>query len=274
MIRSIAEELHFPTEAVTVLSAACQKLEGKLDAPRETLFAGESFAEQLKALVEETGVHPYTADMVLLLYAALTLRQKYKEKQLPDALFLDTMADLRYKLYECKKVYGVWGTFVGSWFPGFYQMTRFALGRLQYEQVPLKYDYKHLRAGETVLNCHIPSSGPVTREAVLDSLKKAYAFYGYEGLMPLVCNSWMLYPPHYTVYPEGGNLRDFFDLFTVLHTKEDPENKNLWRLTGRMDGVVPEETTLQRNFKAYLEAGHCMGGGYGILLFDGEKIIK
>ena len=274
MIIALAKEIGFPEESLETLARAYSKLEGRMEEGHNALLNSGSFMDFMNPLAEETGVHPYTAHMVCLLYTALTLREKYREKGISDAIFLDTVTDLRYKLLECWKVYGVWGTFVGGWYTGFYRFDRFALGRLQYEKVALKCDYKHLKEGDTVLNCHIPSSGPVTRESVLDSLKKAYEFYGYSGLMPLVCSSWMLYQPHYEVYPENGNLRDFFDLFEILSSKEDPNNNNLWRVTNRMDGVVPEDTTLQRRLKAYLDAGNCMGGGYGILLFDGEKIIK
>ncbi|MBQ8894974.1 MAG: DUF5596 domain-containing protein [Clostridia bacterium] len=274
MIKALAVELGFPEEAILSLSADYQKMEGQMDAARAALYAEGDYKEMIRALAEEVGVHPYAADMVFALYCALPLREKYREKGLPDTLFIENMEDLRFKLMECKRVYDVWGSFVAVWFRGFYLMKRFKLGRLQYEQIGLKYNYRHLKEGDSVLKCHIPSCGPVTRESVLDSLKKAYEFYGYEGLMPVVCNSWMLYPPHYEVYPEGGNMRSFFELFEILSTKEDPENKDLWRITNRMDDVIPEDTTLQRRFKAYLEAGNCMGSGYGILLFDGQKIIK
>lgn len=280
MIKALAGELGFPGEAVLTLAEAYQKMEGRMDAARAALFAGETlsadphaFSDEIAALAEEVGVHPYTADMVFALYCALTLRGIYREKGLPDERFLDTMEDLRFKLMECKKVYGIWGSFVAFWFRDFYLLKRFKLGRLQYEKAAARVDYKHIKEGDTVLNCHIPSCGPLPRDAVLDSLKKAYEFYGYKDLMPVVCNSWMLYPPHYEVFPEGGNLRAFYDLFNIRQTKVDPQNSNLWRITDRMDGVLPENTTLQRRFKAYLEAGNCMGSGYGMLLFDGEKII-
>jgi len=59
---------------------------------------------------------------------------------LTDELFWDTIADLKFKLIECHDVYGIWGTFVASWYPWFYTMHRFKLGRLQYEAVHFSGD--------------------------------------------------------------------------------------------------------------------------------------
>ena len=277
----LMQKLQFPPEAVAALSEAYKKMEGKMDHARAALFAREkiateksNFSGEIAELAEQEQVHPYTADMVFALYCALQLREVYREKGYPEALYWETVVDLRYKLMECYHVYGIWGSFVAYWFRDFFLCERFKLGRLQYEWQKLKYPYKELEEGTPVLNCHIPSSGPIPKEEVLDSLKRAYEFYGFNGLMPVVCQSWMLYPPHYEFFPEGGNLRDFQDAFTILNAKEDPKKLSLWRITNRMDDVVPTHTRLLRRLKAYLDAGKGMGSGYGILLFDGEKIIR
>ena len=51
------------------------------------------------------------------------------------------MMDLHYKLDECSLVYGTVGTFVAPWFSGFFNMTRFGLGRLQFEITNTKEEY-------------------------------------------------------------------------------------------------------------------------------------
>ena len=157
------------------------------------------------------------------------------------------------------------------------------LGRLEYERVAFPFDdYKGVvKKGETVYSCHIPSSGPVTRESVIESLKKAHDFFADElkdGILPVYCSSWMLYPAHCEVYAEGSNLRKFYDLFDIIAQTEDKTNHNFWRIfdvdySPETFESAPERTTLQRSFKSYIRQGNCMGTGKGILLFDGEKIL-
>lgn len=286
MIASLCRTFNFPEEAALSMQGDFDRMIAVpggteiLMSAMDDLFLGEGtlYAEAVKGLAEQAGVHRYAAEMVFGLCCARHLRYFYRQKGWPEDLFLNTMDDLRVKLWECKDNYDVWGTFVGYWFRGFFLGDRHGLGRLQYEPRPFDYEeYRGIKKGDPVYNCHIPSGSPLTEEAVLESLKKAYDFYRPEdGVLKVVCNSWMLYPPHYEVYPEGGNLRMFYNLFTVLSSREDPKNVNLWRIFGR--GVdrndLPAKSTLQRRLKAFLEAGNCMGTGYGILLFDGKKILK
>ena len=95
--------------------------------------------------------------------------------------------------------------------------------------------------------------------------------------MAIICNSWLLYPPHYEVYPENSNLRKFADLFDITVSWESENNPEAWRVFNTVSSDyenLPEDTTLQRRFKKYLIEGNKMGNGFGVILFDGEKIIK
>ena len=231
----------------------------------------------MKTLAKKSGVHPLTTDFLFALRCAASLRLIYRQRGWSDELFLNTMDDLRCKLQECRAVYGIWGTFVGYWFRGFFICDRHGLGRLQYEPRTLKYPFGPYEAGTPVYNCHIPSSGPLTPDSVVESLKKAYEFYRPEdGILKVICSSWMLYPPMYEIYPEGSNLRAFYDCFTILNAREAEENNNLWRIFGAETDLekLPENNRFQKRLKEYLLSGKRMGHGYGILLFDGEKILK
>jgi hypothetical protein len=173
--------------------------------------------------------------MVFLILCAGDLREKYRQWGLSEALYWDVVEDLRYKLLECKKVYDLWGTASCAWYKGFYTGRRFKLGRLQYEKSRFPFDDYHglIQKGDLVYNCHIPSQGPLRRELVLDSLQSAYQFYRRDepaGPMCFVCNTWLLYPAHYPLFPENGNLRAFYDLFDVIGEKQDPANRNFWRI--------------------------------------------
>jgi hypothetical protein len=222
--------------------------------------------------------------MIFLLICSERLHKLYKEKGYSDELFYDTVRDLTYKLYECHFVYGIWGTFVFWWYHRFFRLDLFAHGRLQFERkaFPLKEYGDVLREGDTVYFCHIPSSGPLTPESVQDSLKRAYAFFKPElknGILPVYCNSWLLYPPHAPLFPSGSNLARFYEIFDIIEYEEDVGNKDFCRIFGthyspKLLEDLPEDNTLRKNFKHFLLNGGCMGLGKGIILFDGEKIIN
>ncbi len=291
MIRELAEKLNFPQEAIDALVPICQMLHENKELRATLTRAIEGFVDTpkesyplLDELAEKTGYPRESIDMVFLLLCAAPLYERYRKAGLSDKIYYETLGDLRCKLLECWQNRGIWGTFVTWWYPGFYQMTRFALGRLQYERIEFPYDgYKGLiKKGDTVINCHIPSSGALSPESVLDSLRQAYAFYAADrknGLLPVYCSSWMLSPIHKELYPKGSNLLAFYELFDTVESRIDEANSNFWRIFGMSYspdtlGNAPEDTTLRRNFKRHLLAGNCMGSARAILLFDGERIVK
>ena len=288
MISTYCKLFDFPNEATAHFTAVWDGLAARYDLSERFsairvafLQAGnKTYLEQLQAFSEESGTDRRTLDMLFLLWCAPFLREDYREKGISDTVFAETLSDLRYKLMECYANYGVWGNFVTFWYPGFYRCERFALGRLQYEKRQLQYPaYSMLKEGDTVLNCHIPSCGPLHAEAVIHSLRQAYDFYKdvrRDGVLPVVCHSWLLYPPQYPLL--GGNSKAFQDLFCVLKQDETAENNDYWRIfntpfSKEALASAAEDTSLRRNFKRFLLAGNRMGNGYGILLLDGERVL-
>ena len=281
---SDCERLRFPPEAVAALCAAREVIacagtgaEPVLRAASEDLLegSGEGYLERLaevSALVPS--VPRETLDMVFLISCLPELRARYRRKGLSEALFWATMEDLRFKLAECRRVRGVWGTFVTDWYDGFFRITRFAIGRLQYERRKVPFDAPCLAKGSEACACHIPSSGPLTPESVDASLRAARDFFPdvrAGGAFPVICHSWLLYPPVVALFPERSNLALFAARFQIFHTEIDPENKDAWRVFDRpFDpagvGQLPADTALRRSLKAYLASGNCMGSGYGFLL--------
>lgn len=246
---------------------------------------GETLS-RLDALAGELQTAPYTLHYYFLMGSAEALQARYKEAGLPETLFWHTIADLKYKLLECQKVYGLWGTFVAGWYPGFYDMSRFALGRLQFEWIgfPLEQYEKHgvtIRQGDRVLNMHIPSCGPLTEAARMDAYKQAYRFFGGTPgtLLPMVCDSWLLYPGQREFLPEDSHILAFLKDFDILEKRDmDKESfGDLWRIFGsaytRPVGGLPADTTLQRVYKERLLSGKPVGTAFGVFLFDGEKIM-
>jgi len=138
-----------------------------------------------------------------------------------------------------------------------------------------------LKKGDTVFAFHIPSSGSMTREMRYDSYKKAFNFFmkHNEKYIPIVCESWLIYPNNSEFFPKDSNLYDFMNDFDILYGYENenafPDSWRIFNMDFEGDtSVLPKETRLQANIAKYLDSGKKIGNGYGIILFDGEKIIN
>ena len=284
-ISEIMTLIEFPREAADYFEEVFAKVEGdkalmsqldELEAQYYESFNGEDLENKLKQLSEDSGYSKYTIDMHLAVYACIRLRNMYHEKGYTDEFFAHNMKDLTYKLIECKKLHDVWGTFVFPWFDGFYKMTRFTLGRLQYEKRGIDFDYGDIKKkGDEVVNIHIPSAGPLTPESVKESLKTAYNFFGpnYGDRLIFMCHSWLLYTPTANLYPNDSNMRKFYDVFEIIHNQEEPNDYDLWRVfyvNTKDYKTLPHETRLQSSFYDYLNAGNHFGNGFGVINYKPE----
>jgi len=249
----------------------------------------EQFADVLgetAAVAETQGCHKFTAHFLLFAFAAKTLKERYEAVGIDEEIYWTSMKDLRWKFDECLDVHGIPGTFVAFWYPGFYNMTRFALGRLQYEHARFDMDEYTcagitLHRGDDVINCHIPSCGPLTEESRMDSYRRAWEFYKKDfpsGIVPIVCSSWLLYPEHFDFLPAHSNILSFMRDFNIIRSGVDEKFGNAWRVFGaaaqKPASEWPRDTSVRRAFADRILAGKPVGSGYGILLFDGEKILR
>ena len=243
----------------------------------------EKAFEQADLLAKDMNIHSYTMSMMLLLLSCKPLSELYYERNISEDIFWDTLADLTYKLNECRHIYGIWGTFVRTWFPPFYQTARFALGRMQYEYSSFFLDEYSLngvtlKKGDKVINMHIPSSGSFSEKARMDSYQRAYRFFEKdfpEKTVPIVCSSWLLYPGYRDILPAHSNIRNFMDDFSYIKGYNRKEFTDSWRIFGKDAGKppvdLPRDTSLQKAFAEYLEKGGTPGVGYGILFSTCSK---
>ncbi len=293
-INKIAKELLFPDEAIQCVALSSKIIEKKCpELFDEALWAFEYSGfcmDGMKArfvhIEKLTGVHEYTVALLFLLAACEQLETRYFESGYSRELFLDTMADIRYKLYECKTVKGIWGNFVYWWYQRFYNMTRFSLGRFQYEKIEFPRELygasgNYVKRGDAVLNFHIPSSGiHLTDEVRFDSYKRAKEFFfpNTDAPVAFVCDSWLLWYEYENYIPEGLNLKKFRHDFAVISSSPVEGFGNAWRVFGADAGKpieeLPRKTGQQRFFADYMASGKGHGSSFGVFFFDGDKIIK
>lgn len=201
-------------------------------------------------------------------------------------VFLESLIDISCKVRECAAYKKAFGIFVLNWYDGLIKNWRPTLGRLQYEVGV--YDGPDIRVGnftltkgDKKLQCHIPSLGPLTMEGCLDSLKQAweeFPDFRKDGVLPVLCHSWLFYPPYETVFGRDTGVGMFRTLWHYYSTGKHETFSDCWRVFS-MDlpadlSLLPRNTRMQRAFADYIEKSGTFGDACGILLFDGNQIIN
>ena len=289
-------ELGFDAEAVEVLSGDLEKM---LSVPEAKAIIEECVAlyeedvhrdygeilAKIDKAAELAGVHKYSAELLIFILFSKHLRELYKQRGIADKIWFDSMCDLKWKLWECKAVKGMWGSFVAFWFPRFFDLTRFALGRLQFETCTVKDNCtvggKEVKEGMKALAIHIPRTlTPLTKESRLDSYRQAVEFYADEfGEEPILfaCHSWLLSEEMPKILRDGSNIKSFCEDFEIVrYEKAKPgEYGDAWRLfdkeyTGNIDDF-PGDSSLRRKYKEYLKNGGVMGCGMGYFFAEDIK---
>lgn len=224
------------------------------------------------------GLREYTTHLMVYICLTKQLLQNYKEREIDVQIFYKTVCNLRYKLQECKQVKGVRGTFSGGWLSGFFNMKRFALGRLEFEVAELEFDYNKngimLPKGTKVINTHIPQTGePIDKQSCDDSFRRAKEFFKNEigNICAFICVSWILYPENINIFEKHTNMYRFHTEFDALNTITFKDHPELWRLFGTEEknpDRLPADTSVRRNFIKYIKNGGKTGSTYGIKIFD------
>lgn len=240
---------------------------------------------RMDRLAEKMGIHPYTLHLLFYMECSRQLRERYREHGVDEALFWESMKDLRVKLDECLEVYGISGTRAGHWHSGFF-VDRIALGRLQYEPRAFAAEcYKkagyQVSKGDMVINIHIPSGAPLTQESCQASYAMAHAFFRplFEEGQPtaFVCDSWLLDPESDT-FLSPCNIIRFKHNFDIIESRVDEAFHDKWRVFGKdwdkEISQLPRKTSIQKAYADHLAQGGAVRTGYGIFLFNGTSIIR
>ena len=268
-------------ELLRIASSVPEALDSILKA-YEQGYDHEATVPLVKALSERSGISEYSIWLIILCLAAEKARPLYRTEE----VYWDTFCDLRYKAQECYDVYGIWGTFVAHWYPIFYNGTIVKLGRMEYQTRSCYFKEPKtalgitVNPGDPILALHIPTSfEPFDKAARMESYRKAWEYFCPDG-RPLVCvcGSWLLYDGYEGVFAPGSNISSFRNEFYMLSSKASDSFANIWRVFGSQHNLpidqLPENTSLQRAFKAHMQKGGTHGNGIGVIVFDGEKLLS
>ena len=228
---------------------------------------------------KQAGVHEYTAKLLLSVCMTRRLREYYRSAGLNDEMWFLSMCDLKWKLIECRLVHGIWGSFVSEWFCRFFDMTRFAIGRLQFELIPFGREYEghgvKLTPETQVINVHIPrTGGPLEPELVSCSYAVAAEFFkerfGLEQAV-FVCHSWLLFPRNLEILSPASNIRRFMADFELIDQGEYENYNEVWRLydtlyQGEVD-ALPQDSSFRRGYADWIRKGIRTGWGHGVYVY-------
>lgn len=286
ILNEVLEKLMLTQDELCEIEDIENKYEEKIeDIAKDYFEKRKSFPHYLetvrKTLAEKS---PHTADLLLVLHLSSFLKNEYKRKNIPESMFWGFVCDVRCKKDECRRVKKVLGTFVADWYEGFFKLFRFSFGRLECDIIKCDQDIESkngkVKKGDYVLSCHIPSDGKLNYYDCIDSYKKAYAFFKdyFEDTLPIICISWLLYPEYAKVFEVCPNIEKFISDFEIYREETEDKFLDVWRVFScdnyEDTKALPNDTKLQRKYIEYIENSGTFGEGFGILFFDGEKVLR
>jgi hypothetical protein len=283
LFEKMLNDARYPKEAVESLvkdyrallnSPACRAiLEGAYENYKEGRcfsFYGES-ERLVTAAKEETDVHPYGAEILFYLHLAPLLKDHYERDAIPSRYFDGFMEGVLCKLFECHKLFGIWGSFVAVWFSRFFARSLYAIGRFECCLMPCPLDFekegKRISKGAPVIDVHIPSRGRLEKEEMERSYLEAAEFFSAQikGDPAFHCESWLLADFHREMLPKNAGIRLFADRYQLV--ERTPDEGDFWRIFYLPDDTdpssLPENTALQKGYKNRLLKGLDLYGGRG-----------
>ena len=283
--------IQLPEEGIRQLLDAREQLEKEghwdviVQTAEQVMTADGELSVLTKTLEETEGreetfcVNRYLLDALMLFCCWEEVKVRYEKQGLPMDVFDKSLEDMKWKMLECYEIHGVYGNFVGHWYDGFFNLTRFGLGRLQFELRPFEgqedceVDGVQIHPGDTVINMHIPSAGPMKPELLDDAFARAEVFFKEhfpKDYTVFGVESWLIDPDLVRILPEG-NMKAYADRFhLVAAEKSETIFPDGWRVFGaewkKKPEELPRKTGLQRAIADYLQQGGKLGSGYGIFV--------
>lgn len=291
------ERYAFPQDAKETFSSAYDIIFKKSDTAEAFADILEEYNENINCdyqnmienatkIGEKTGIHSYTISLLLFILLSKKLRENYIERGISEEIFYNSVNDLYYKLIECRLVYGINGTFVAKWFPGFFNMTRFALGRLQFEIIKTTIEVTiggtNFPIGSKAINVHIPRTGTkLSHEDVLNSYKLAAEMFADEfGKQPILfcCYSWVLDPWLLTALNSESNIvkfsKDYSTVKIVDCSKEYIIKVIFNQIYTDVVPDLPKDTSLHKAYANRIENDEDLNVALGMFVYKDGAIIN
>lgn len=189
--------------------------------------------------------------------------EAYVRRGISKDIFAATMKFCTRFLQERYHTYGDYNFVWAWWFPRQISLSEYRIGALEYEFV----------SGESMeIAIHIPSDADMSKESVARSMGDFIEFrrkyYPEWKTVRMTCDTWMLMPELKELLEEDSNIIAFQNLFAIDMVDYNATWYMGWIFPGveKVDGNLPEGTSLQRNLKKYLLEGRQFGIAKGHLV--------
>lgn len=274
-LRELYEKIELPLEMVEQLvqiekEFSLMEVEQFLQEMVQLETAEKAYNELVVYLKEDQG------NMKMLycqLECARRIYEKYKQLQISDKIYIDTMKCFTRFANECKKRNGAYFFDRGWWTYRQISMKLFRVGVLEYELCQ--------KEKELMISMHIPSDSIFGKVQVDNSLKEAkeflHQFYPLYDNAIFYCDSWLLSPALESLLSEESNILNFQKRFQITNVYEEANDFLEWLFQSPENVAyeqLPEHTSLQRKAKQWVLAGKKIGVAYGILHIKKDEIIN
>ncbi len=222
-----------------------QNMKNALDKTRSLLGEDLDGIKILSCMLKET-LHTYRV---------------YKEKEIPEKIFFDTMKCFTRFINETFKMTGKLS------FDRYWWITR-QVGCHLFRIDQLEYEMKQTEENNFI-SLHIPSDADFSPNAVDKSLSEAKNFF--EKFYPELknaeykCHSWLLDKQLKSMLKENSNIIHFQNRFEILNDGEIDYEFIEWVFNTKSKDfpTLPEKTSLQKKLKQHLLYGGVIRNAYG-----------
>ena len=260
------ENIQLPKEAVNTIEN-CTLSNEDYNMYRKLFYHDmDKFFEIMKS-------HKNYRQLFLTLYThfAIDTYEEYQLKNIADSVYFDTFSDLTIWYNNCVRDFEESGLNAYGWLCHHIKMELFRIGRLQFQPQALSesliINNTVLPKGQIVLNVHIPQGGPLIPEECERSYEMAREFF--EGRQPVfVCFSWLMSTRLREVLEPNSNILKFqnrYHICSIDEEKRQAEERIFIQVQDNPDNY-PENTSLQKNVKKYLQSGKKIGVGIGVFI--------
>lgn len=119
-LNTFLEKCNFSTDAKIEINELSSKIKNSFESDidnivslyTKTNYDFEKTDLCVKDLCQKHNFVYYSIWLLVLIFAAETAKELYKQKNIDEVIFWETFADIKFKADECKTMHDIYGTFV------------------------------------------------------------------------------------------------------------------------------------------------------------------
>ena len=212
-------------------------------------------------------------NLLYFLYFCEETEKIYKEKGISEDVLTDTLADISRWLDIWSELKGELYLGELDWLSYHLKAKLFKLGRLQFCFAD-SYEFKErgIKKGDTVIDTHIPSAGPLLIdecEKSFDFAREFFAkFYPEYKWEVFTCHSWLLGEDLKEILDENSNIIKFQKLFTIDSQYESDSVLSYtikWKIKRDELPLVDAKSSFAKKVKEKALNGGVFHGGSGYI---------